>query len=40
MSQLTVFNPDGSVVDVFFIPDDLALELTDILKKIKLESLA
>ena len=39
MYKLTVFNPDGSVADVLLIPDNLAIELTNVLENSKRKSL-
>ena len=39
MYKLTVFNPDGSVADVLLIPDNLAIELTNVLENSKREFL-
>ncbi len=39
MAQLTISNPDGSIVDTFSISDTLALELTIILQYSRRESL-
>ena len=39
MAQLTVYNPDGSIVDVFSISDALAVELTKILQYSERKSL-
>ena len=39
MAQLTVFNPNGSIADIFSIPDALAIELTKVLQYSKRKSL-
>ncbi len=39
MYKLTVFNPNGSVADVLLIPDNLAIELTNVLENSKRKSL-
>ena len=33
MAQLTISNPDGSIVDTFSISDALAVELTNVLER-------
>ncbi len=39
MAQLTVYNPDGSIADIFSIPDALALELTNVIQYSKKKAL-
>ncbi len=39
MAQLTVYTPDNSIADVLAIPDELALEFTDILENLDRNSL-
>ena len=39
MAQLTVLNPDGSIADIFSIPDNFACELTKIVQNSNRKSL-